>query len=138
MAGQLQFDLVSPERLLVSEPVDMVIVPGADGDFGALPEHSNLISLLRPGVIYVYKNGAQAERIFVRGGFAEVTATGCTVLAEQAQPVQEIDRAAAEKAVSDAREDVEDAKDDVARAAAAAALEIAQARLAAATEPSAY
>jgi F-type H+-transporting ATPase subunit epsilon len=138
MAAQLQFDLVSPERLLLSEPVDMVIVPGTEGDFGALPEHSNLISLLRPGVIYVYKNGERAERIFVGGGFAEVTATGCTILAEQAQPVGEIDRAAAEQAVSDAREDVEDAKDDVARAVAAAALEIAQARLAAATEPSAY
>jgi F-type H+-transporting ATPase subunit epsilon len=138
MAGQLQFDLVSPERLLVSEPVDMVIVPGTEGDFGALPEHSNLISLIRPGVITVFKDGRQAERIFVGGGFAEVTASACTVLAEQATPVGEIDRAAAEQAVTDAREDVEDAKDDTARAIAQAALKVAEARLAAATEPSIY
>jgi F-type H+-transporting ATPase subunit epsilon len=139
MAGQLQFDLVSPERLLLSEPVDQVIVPGAEGDFGALPEHSNLISLIRPGVLYVYKSGGAApERIFVGGGFAEVTATSLTVLAEQAVPVAEIDRAAAEQAIADAREDVEDAKDDLARSVAQAELKVAEARLAAAVEPSAY
>jgi F-type H+-transporting ATPase subunit epsilon len=139
MAGQLQFDLVSPERLLLSEPVDQVIVPGAEGDFGALPEHANLISLIRPGVLYVYKSGGSApERIFVGGGFAEVTATSLTVLAEQAQPVAEIDRTAAEKAIADAREDVEDAKDDHARAVAQAELKVAEARLAAAVEPSTY
>ncbi|HVO03088.1 MAG TPA: F0F1 ATP synthase subunit epsilon [Candidatus Cybelea sp.] len=138
MAGTLQFDLVSPERLLVSEPVDMVIVPGAEGDFGALPEHANLISLVRPGVLYVYKGGQQADRIFVGGGFAEVTATSCTVLAEQATPVGEIDRTAAERAVADAREDVDDAKTDEAREAAQAELKLAEARLAAAVEPSTY
>ena len=139
MAGQLQFDLVSPERLLASEPVDQVIVPGVEGDFAALPEHSNLISLIRPGVLYVYKGGATSpERIFVGGGFAEVTATSCTVLAEQAQPVAEIDRNAAEKAIADAREDVEDAKDDVSRAVAQNELKVAEARLAAAVEPSTY
>ena len=138
MAGQLQFDLVSPERLLLSEPVDQVIVPGVEGDFGALPEHSNLISLIRPGVLYVYKGGSAPERIFVGGGFAEVTATSLTVLAEQATPVAEIDRAAAEKAVADAREDVDDAKDDHARSVAQAELKVAEARLAAAVEPSTY
>jgi len=138
MAGQLQFDLVSPERLLLSEPVDQVIVPGVEGDFAALPEHMNLISLMRPGVLYVYKGGSAPERIFIGGGFAEVTATGCTVLAEQAIPVAEIDRAAAEQAIADAREDVEDAKDDHTRAIAQAELKIAEARLAAAVEPSAY
>jgi F-type H+-transporting ATPase subunit epsilon len=139
MAGQLQFDLVSPERLLLSEPVDQVIVPGTEGDFGALPEHSNLISLIRPGVLTVYKGGGAApERIFVGGGFAEVTATSLTVLAEQAIPVADIDRAAAEKAVADAREDVDDAKDDHARSVAQAELKIAEARLAAAVEPATY
>ena len=137
MAGQVQFDLVSPERLLLSEPVDQVIVPGVEGDFAALPEHTNLISLIRPGVLYVYKGGAP-ERIFVGGGFAEVTATGCTVLAELAEPVAEIDRTAAERAIADAREDVEDAKDDIARAVAENDLKVAEARLVAATEPSVY
>ena len=138
MAGQLQFDLVSPERLILSEPVEMVIVPGVEGDFGALPEHSNLISLIRPGVLYVYKDGKQSERIFIGGGFAEVTAEGLTVLAEEAMPVAEIDRAKAEQAVADAREDVEDAKDDTERAVAQAALKVAEARLTAAVEPSVY
>ncbi len=140
MAGQLQFDLVSPERLLLSEPVDQVIVPGVEGDFGALPEHSNLISLIRPGVLYVYKGGSNAapERIFVGGGFAEVTATGCTVLAEQAIPVADIDRATAEKAIADAREDLDDAKDDVGKAVAQNELKVAEARLAAVVEPSVY
>ena len=138
MAGQLQFDLVSPERLLLSEPVDQVIVPGVEGDFAALPEHMNLISLIRPGVLHVYKSGAAPERIFVGGGFAEVTASGCTVLAEQAQPVSEIDRALAERAIADAREDVEDAKDDVEKAVAQSALKVAEARLAAVVEPSTY
>jgi F-type H+-transporting ATPase subunit epsilon len=137
MAGQLQFDLVSPERLLLSEPVDMVIVPGTEGDFGALPEHSNLISLIRPGVIYVYR-GATAERIFVGGGFAEVTATACTILAEQAIPVADIDRAAAERAVTEAREDLDDAKDEIAKAIAQNELKVAEARLAAVVEPSTY
>src|SRR3954470_15271901 len=118
MAGTLQFDLVSPERLLLSGPVEMVIVPGVEGDFGALPEHSNLISLIRPGVLYVYRDGQQSERIFIGGGFAEVTASGCTVLAEEATPVAEIDLPKAEQAVADAREDVEDAKDDIERAVA--------------------
>ena len=138
MAGQLQFDLVSPERLLLSEPVDQVIVPGTEGDFGALPEHSNLISLIRPGVLTVYKGGSVSERIFIGGGFAEVTATSLTVLAEQAIPVADIDRAAAEKAIADAREDLEDAKDDIARAIAQAELKVAEARLAAAVEPATY
>jgi F-type H+-transporting ATPase subunit epsilon len=123
---------------LLSEPVDMVIVPGVEGDFGALPEHANLISLIRPGVIYVYKEGQLSDRIFVGGGFAEVTAAGCTVLAEQATPVADIDRAAAEKDVADAREDVEDAKDEISQAVARAVLKVAEARLAAAVEPSTY
>ena len=138
MAGQLQFDLVSPERLLLSQPVDQVIVPGVEGDFGALPEHSNLISLIRPGVLTVYRSGQSAERIFVGGGFAEVTATSLTVLAEQATPVAEIDRAQAEKAVADAREDVDDAKDETAKVVAQNALKVAEARLAAVVEPSTY
>jgi F-type H+-transporting ATPase subunit epsilon len=138
MANQLQFDLVAPERLLLSEPVEMVIVPGTEGDFGALPEHANLISLIRPGVIYVYRGSADPQRIFVGGGFAEVTGTGCTILAEQAIPVAEIDRTEAEKAVAEAREDLDDAKDEFAREIAAAALKMAEAKLAAVTEPSVY
>ena len=84
MADKLQFELVSPERLLLSEAVAMVVVPGSEGNFGVLPGHSLLISTVRPGVIDVYADEQTeiTERIFVSGGFAEVTAERCTVLAQ--------------------------------------------------------
>ena len=102
MADKLQFELVSPERLLLSEPVGMVVVPGTEGNFGVLPGHALFISTVRPGVIDVYADGMPAitERIFVSGGFAEVTPERCTVLADEAVPFSSLDRAAAE---SDAR-----------------------------------
>lgn len=111
MAEQVEFELVSPEKLLLSEPVDMVVVPGGDGNFGVLPRHSPLISTVRPGVIDVYQKGSVEQRIFVAGGFAEVTGERCTILAEEAVPVEEIDRAETEQALKDAREDLADAKE---------------------------
>jgi F-type H+-transporting ATPase subunit epsilon len=130
MADQVHFELVSPERLMFSANVGEVVIPGTEGDFGVLPGHSNLISTVRPGVIHILDDGARVtDRIFVEGGFAEVNANGCTVLAERAQKVGEIDRAQAEQALADAREDVQDAKNDVERAVAVAAVEIAEARL---------
>jgi len=96
MADKLQFELVSPERLLLSEPVGLVVVPGSEGNFGVLPGHSLLIAMVRPGVIDVYENGLPTitERIFVSGGFAEVTPERCTVLADEAVPLSALDRAA--------------------------------------------
>src|SRR3546814_18203914 len=81
--GKVAFELVSPERLLLSEEVDMVVVPGEEGDFGVLVRHAPLISTLRPGVIKVHNGGSVTEQIFVAGGFAEVTPSRCTVLAEE-------------------------------------------------------
>lgn len=130
---KVEFELVSPEKLLFSEPVDMVVVPGAEGHFGVLPRHSALISTVRPGVIAVYQGREVAERIFVAGGFAEVTPQRCTVLAEQAVPVGEIDRAACEQELRDAREDMADAKDDDARNAAARRADVAKAMIEAVT-----
>jgi len=96
MADQVQFELVSPERLLVSRPVEMVVVPGVEGDFGVLPGHAPLISEVRPGVIAVFEGGKVEERIFVAGGFAEVTAERCTVLADEAVPLSSLDAATVE------------------------------------------
>ena len=127
-----EFELVSPERLLISERVEMVVVPGAEGNFGVLSRHSPLISAVRPGVIDVYQRGKITERIFVAGGFAEVTPARCTVLAEQAMPISEIDRAAAEQQLRDAREDLADAKDDAGRTAAEKQIAIAEAMIQAA------
>lgn len=129
MADQVKFELVSPERLLLSEEVESVVLPGAEGDFGVLPGHSRLISTIRPGVITVFRGGRAADRIFVEGGFAEVTPQGCTVLAEHATPVADITRELAAQAVQDAREDIEDSKDVAAKAEAAKTLAVAEARL---------
>jgi F-type H+-transporting ATPase subunit epsilon len=96
MADKFQFELVSPERLVLSEPVDMVVVPGGDGNFGVLAGHSLLISTVRPGVIDVYEGQSVTQRIFVAGGFAEVTPERCTVLADEAVPLKELDAGAIE------------------------------------------
>jgi F-type H+-transporting ATPase subunit epsilon len=128
MAGQVEFELVSPERLLLSEPVDMVVVPGAEGDFGVLPGHAPLISGIRTGVIATYEDGRIGRRIFVSGGFAEVTPERCTVLADEAVSLDGADRAAAEARVAAARQDVQDAEGDT---TAQARLDVAEALLAA-------
>jgi len=96
MAEKVQFELVSPERILLSEAVDMVVIPGTEGYFGVLPGHAPLISSVRPGVIDVYEGDKIAERIFVAGGFAEVTELRCTVLADEAMDISALDRVAVE------------------------------------------
>jgi F-type H+-transporting ATPase subunit epsilon len=111
----VQFELVSPEKLMLSDDVEMVVVPGVDGDFGVLPGHTPMISTVRPGVIHVFESGSVKSRIFVAGGFAEVTAERCTVLAEEAVPLDEIDRAGVEKDLQDANEDIRDAGGDAAQ-----------------------
>ncbi len=110
MAEKLHFELVSPEKLLMSADVDMVVVPGVEGDFGVLINHAPVVSTLRAGILEVH-NGAAPDRILVRGGFAEVNPEGLTVLAEEAMPLAEVDRTALEAELKDASEDVADAKD---------------------------
>lgn len=112
MAEKLSFDLVSPERLLISEQVDMVTVPGTEGDMGIMGGHAPVMSTLRPGVIGVEVEGQPERRYFVRGGFVEVTPAGLTVLAEHTVPLAELDSAALEREISNAEEDVADAKTD--------------------------
>jgi F-type H+-transporting ATPase subunit epsilon len=123
MAETVRFELVSPEKLLLSVDAEMVVVPGEAGDFGVLPGHSPLISTIRNGVIEVTANGQVSERIFVAGGFAEIASDKLTVLAEEAVPVSKLDRAKVEAALKNAREDAEDAKDDHAKARANAQVE---------------
>jgi F-type H+-transporting ATPase subunit epsilon len=118
MSTKLAFDLVSPERLFFSGAVDMVTLPGAEGDFGVLYAHAPAVSLLRAGVIDVANGNDPVKRIYVRGGFAEVSVKGLTVLAEHAMPVEEIDRSAVEADLKAARENLADAKTDVDRAQA--------------------
>ena len=117
MADKLQFELVSPERLLLSEPVGMVVVPGTEGNFGVLPGHALFISTVRPGVIDVYADGMPAitERIFVSGGFAEVTPERCTVLADEALPFSSLDRGTIEAEARNLESEASALRDQAAR-----------------------
>lgn len=105
------FDLVSPEKMLISGEVDQVDVPGAEGDFGVLAGHAPLVATLRPGVLVVYRQGEQL-RIVINGGFAEVSPAGLTVLADMAVPVEDFDTAVLAGEIKDTEEDVADSKDD--------------------------
>jgi F-type H+-transporting ATPase subunit epsilon len=116
MADKIHFDLVSPERMLLSEDVDMVTLPGSEGDFGVYAGHAPVISTLRPGVIDV-KGGESADlRLFVRGGFVEVNPAKIVVLAEEAIPLSEFDVAALDQRIKDTEEDLAAAKTDAERA----------------------
>jgi F-type H+-transporting ATPase subunit epsilon len=96
MADRVQFELVSPERLLLSEMVEMVVIPGSEGNFGVLPGHAPLISTIRPGMIEIYEGRTVVKRLFVVGGIAEVTPERCTVLADAAMPPEDLDRGSLE------------------------------------------
>jgi F-type H+-transporting ATPase subunit epsilon len=122
MAGTLKFELVTPERMALSQDATQVVVPGLEGDFTVLPGHAPVVSALRPGVVDVTLPDASKARIFVKGGFAEVNPQYLTVLAERALDVEAMDAGtiAAELAVAEA--DFAAAADDTARLTAAAAL----------------
>jgi F-type H+-transporting ATPase subunit epsilon len=99
MAQKLTLDLVTPQQVVFSKPVQMVVIPGLEGDFGVLPEHAPVVSTMRSGIVDVYENGEKVtQRIFVTGGFTEVSGTQCTVLAEEA-----IDLATAQRSDAEAR-----------------------------------
>ena len=135
MVDAVNFELVSPARLLLSEPVEMVVVPGAQGDFGVLAGHAPLISTVRPGVIHIFAGGSVSSRIFIAGGFAEVTGERCTVLAEEAMPVDELDCATVEQEIRDLSDDLRGARDDAERASATHGLAVAEAKLQAVDAP---
>jgi F-type H+-transporting ATPase subunit epsilon len=135
MADTLELELVSPESLLMTESVEMVVVPGAEGDFGVLPGHAPMISNIRPGTLAVFSGGSVTERYFLAGGFAEVTTERCTILAEGAIRIEDIDRAELDQELRDLRDDVSAATNDADRATATAALAVAEAKLQAVMTP---
>jgi F-type H+-transporting ATPase subunit epsilon len=116
MADKVDFELVSPERILLSTQSEMVVIPAADGDLAVMAGHQPLIATLRPGIIEVFVDDKVHDRLFVAGGFAEFSNERLTVLAEEAMPVADLDRARIEQRLKDAREDLDDAKDDETRA----------------------
>ena len=115
MADTFKFELVSPERLLVSAEVEQVLVPGSEGDFTMLARHAPLLTSLRPGLLEIVSSGTERRRYFVRGGFAEVGPQGLTVLAETAIDLVELEAETLNQAIKDAEEDIADAKDEGAR-----------------------
>ena len=118
MAERLQFELVTPERLILSAEVEMVVVPGSEGNFGVLPGHAPLISTIRPGTIDIYETRpAVSERIFVVSGIAEVMPERCTVLAEEAVPPSQLDRGAIEAELKTIEGNLPSLREQVGRAA---------------------
>jgi F-type H+-transporting ATPase subunit epsilon len=116
MSDPFKFELVSPERLLVSREVEQVVVPGSEGEMTILAHHAPLLTTLKPGLLDIgLPGGGEHQRYFVRGGFAEVSPAGLTVLAETAIDLVELDAAQLAQAVKDAEEDVADATDDALR-----------------------
>ncbi len=106
----VSLEIVSPHKLLVSQAVDMVVIPASEGDIGVLPEHSPMIVLLRGGEVILYENEQVISRYFVTGGFAEITEERCTVLADTAEPSAEVDRGMGERQLQEAMRDLSDAE----------------------------
>ena len=115
MSASFHFELVSPERLLVSGDVEQVLVPGAEGDMTVLAHHAPLLTTLRPGLLDIGYPSGEHRRYFIRGGFAEVGPSGLTVLAETAIDLVELDAGQLAQAIKDAEEDMADAAEDMAR-----------------------
>ena len=115
MADRVLFDLVSPERLILSEPVEMVVVPGSEGNFGVLPGHAPLISSIRPGMIEIYEGRTVTRRIFVAGGIAEVIPERCTVLADEAMSPEALDRGALDAELGEIEGNLPRLREEIAR-----------------------
>lgn len=128
------FELVSPERKLVSKPARMVVVPGEEGDFGVLPNHAATIASVRPGVILVFAGESEEpQKIFVGGGFADVTETHCTVLAEDAVDVRDLSRDDLEQTIRNLTEDLGMADGEADKGRVEKKLLLAKAKLSAVT-----
>ncbi len=118
MADTIHFALVSPERELFSGEVKQVDAPGAEGEFGVLPQHAPFMTTLKPGVVRIYEESGVTP-VFVRGGFADVTPAGLTILAEEAIRLEDVDVAELDQEIEDTRSDANDPGDEERRAAAA-------------------
>lgn len=130
IVGTFNFELVSPERKLISGAARMVVIPGEEGDFGVLPGHSALVATIRPGVVEItMADNSSPQRIFIAGGFADVSPTNCTVLAEEAVNIGDLNQADLEQTIRNLNEDMSMAKDDAERARINRKLAMARAKL---------
>src|SRR5215467_8427115 len=114
MAETLQFSLVSPERELFSGQVEQVDAPGVEGEFGVLPHHAPFMTVLKPGVVRIHEGG-QVTPVFVRGGFADVTPQGLTILAEEAVNLADVDVAELDAELANVKSDAHDPGDETRR-----------------------
>ncbi|MBV6631568.1 MAG: ATP synthase F1 subunit epsilon [Alphaproteobacteria bacterium] len=130
---KIRLELVSPEKLLLTEEVGMVILPGSDGQFGVLAKHIPLVSTLDPGAIDVYQDGKVDQRIFVSGGFVEVDGERCIVLAEDAMPLDSLEADDVRQECRNLKEDLDGADGEAATILARRKLDVAEAKLAAVT-----
>ncbi len=115
MAESFKFELVSPERLLVSEDVESVVIPGAEGEMTVMANHAPVMTTVNPGVVTVHTASGATERYVVFGGFADILPAGCTLLAESAVLEKHVDHAEITKRIEQARHEAENASDDHAR-----------------------
>lgn len=118
MADSFKFELVSPEKLLLSRDVTSVVVPGSEGEMTVMANHAPTMTAIKPGVVAVEADGGEQDQFVVFGGFVDILPEGCTLLAESAVRVADIDRSDLERRMQNAREDVADAKDDATKAKA--------------------
>ena len=109
------FELVSPERLVLSAEVEQVVVPGTEGEFTVMANHAPLMSTMRPGVIVVTGGKTPRQALYVRGGFADVSPNGLTILAEQAVPVEEMSEELLASEIKSAEAEFQGAADDETR-----------------------
>jgi len=124
------FELVSPERKLMSEKAWQVTIPGYEGDFGVRAGHASIVSNIRPGVVEIVSDqGNEPTKIFIAGGFADVTATNCTILAEEASMLSDLDQAQIEKDVADLTSKLSNANDAVETIRYTKKLSLAKAKL---------
>ena len=135
MSEQIAFELVSPEEKLVSEPVALAVIPGTEGEMGVGAGHASFVVALKPGVVQLYKEqDGEARRIFIAGGFADVTGENCTVLAEEAVNVQDLDQADLEQEIRNLNEDLGTASESADKARVEKKLALVTAKLEAVTE----
>jgi F-type H+-transporting ATPase subunit epsilon len=123
------FSLVSPEKVLLEKDVTMVVLPGSEGDIGILPNHAPLLTLLRPGVVTVYEESKVQLRIFVDGGFLEVTPEKCVALVTEGTPLESLDPSSLELEIKNLLEDLADSQSPEERKQADQHLEIARTKL---------
>ena len=101
MGNKINFELITPSQTLINQEVDMVVVPGSEGHFGVLPLHAHTLSTLRKGVVKLYENGNSINEIIIDGGIADVNPSGCTLLVEKAESLNDINKSEIEKRYSD-------------------------------------